>query len=693
MKIKNAVPPIKALKLAAVIIALLIIAVSSIIRFVPNPPVSNAADAVNLISTGVYDAPAQGINIKASDIFYTTKYEFSTTNSAFQRNENWVAYEGNKEDFIVYKGVIGDAVTKIPGSFTLLWRNILTDNNGRDCDLKLTVSNVELRFTGTSSHRDYGQAPLIGVEKNKKVIYAHAGDRWWTRFDIRIDILETGTQTPAAGYYMSGVKDIDIPNRYYTPNRYDDDFSEQIQLLSNYGNTAYVNPQYSQHLLIKDNNTTFRGAHSDDDTWDTGVVFSLSANGGTFRWAGSYQAGSTLLYPFEPHIIKASTGAGGTITSAGDTLVGWKNDKTYTITPSPGYRIKEVTVDGTSAGAIATYTFPSVTENHTISATFEKIPYTVTFNDPIVNTTIVSGTLYYGDAPKVLAPTPPEHPGYIFKGYAPSIEDPITGDTEIALIYEPIAQAIIEVEWLDKNNLMEIRPEIAISIPNAKEDISGQEVDSLNINISKDSNICSISYNPDQFLLPDTLPLPDISPYTIECLSAETNIVEGKQTTLYKLRAVYIPTSDVKITKVWDDMDNIYHERPNSIWVDMYQRKENSENDEWTLYDSIEIKESDDGTWSSTVNELPLWKVSDTSNDRLVTLEYKVIEREIYGYDTISTEGNIDTGEIIITNRIWKHIKMPNTGTNCLGHLMIAGLLLIISSLCMLDRRKYPAIH
>lgn len=140
-------------------------------------------------------------------------------------------------------------------------------------------------------------------------------------------------------------------------------------------------------------------------------------------------------------------------------------------------------------------------------------------------------------------------------------------------------------------------------------------------------------------------------------------------------------------------MDNIYHERPNSIWVDMYQRKENSENDEWTLYDSIEIKESDDGTWSSTVNELPLWKVSDTSNDRLVTLEYKVIEREIYGYDTISTEGNIDTGEIIITNRIWKHIKMPNTGTNCLGHLMIAGLLLIISSLCMLDRRKYPAIH
>jgi hypothetical protein len=45
-------------------------------------------------------------------------------------------------------------------------------------------------------------------------------------------------------------------------------------------------------------------------------------------------------------------------------------DLAFTITPSAGYRVAEVLVDGVSVGAVTSYTFNNVTANHMISATF-----------------------------------------------------------------------------------------------------------------------------------------------------------------------------------------------------------------------------------------------------------------------------------------------------------------------------------
>jgi hypothetical protein len=54
--------------------------------------------------------------------------------------------------------------------------------------------------------------------------------------------------------------------------------------------------------------------------------------------------------------------------------------QTFTITPSSGYQVSAVTVDGTNKGALTTYTFTDVTANHTISATFTTATtqYTIT---------------------------------------------------------------------------------------------------------------------------------------------------------------------------------------------------------------------------------------------------------------------------------------------------------------------------
>ncbi len=78
------------------------------------------------------------------------------------------------------------------------------------------------------------------------------------------------------------------------------------------------------------------------------------------------------------YTITASAGTNGSISPSGTTTVNGGGSQTYTITPATGYLIASVTVDGTSAGTVSSYTFSNVTANHTIAATFVIDPYTIT---------------------------------------------------------------------------------------------------------------------------------------------------------------------------------------------------------------------------------------------------------------------------------------------------------------------------
>jgi PKD repeat protein len=68
--------------------------------------------------------------------------------------------------------------------------------------------------------------------------------------------------------------------------------------------------------------------------------------------------------------INASAGTGGTISPAGTVSVTSGGSQTFTITPSAGYTIASVTVDGANVGAVGTYTFTNILAGHTISAAF-----------------------------------------------------------------------------------------------------------------------------------------------------------------------------------------------------------------------------------------------------------------------------------------------------------------------------------
>ena len=110
-------------------------------------------------------------------------------------------------------------------------------------------------------------------------------------------------------------------------------------------------------------NTTYKWRFTPDDdnyTTLTGEVelYHKSSSGG--GWYDSY------------YTIKATAGAGGSISPSDNVSVREGGDQTFTITPDKGYAVANVKIDGKSIGAVKSYTFENVSSPHTIEAIFVK---------------------------------------------------------------------------------------------------------------------------------------------------------------------------------------------------------------------------------------------------------------------------------------------------------------------------------
>jgi uncharacterized repeat protein (TIGR02543 family) len=83
-------------------------------------------------------------------------------------------------------------------------------------------------------------------------------------------------------------------------------------------------------------------------------------------------------FAVDEYTITATAGANGSIAPSGITYVSSGGNQSYTITANYGYAVADVLVDGSSVGAVTSYTFTNVTANHTISASFAATPLTIT---------------------------------------------------------------------------------------------------------------------------------------------------------------------------------------------------------------------------------------------------------------------------------------------------------------------------
>ena len=78
------------------------------------------------------------------------------------------------------------------------------------------------------------------------------------------------------------------------------------------------------------------------------------------------------------YTITATAGSNGNINPLGDLTVNAGGNAAFDIAPNPGYRVLSVIVDGANRGAVNSYSFTNVAGNHTISAYFKPITYTIT---------------------------------------------------------------------------------------------------------------------------------------------------------------------------------------------------------------------------------------------------------------------------------------------------------------------------
>jgi uncharacterized repeat protein (TIGR02543 family) len=142
----------------------------------------------------------------------------------------------------------------------------------------------------------------------------------------------------------------------------------------------------------------------------SGTTVSLTATpatGSTFSgWTGACSGTSTTCtltmnsnktatatFSKSSYTITASAGTGGSISPSGTTTVGSGSSQTYKITSTSGYSISSVIVDGSSVGAVSSYTFSNVTANHTVSASFTlQKSYTISATAQPGGTITPSGT-------------------------------------------------------------------------------------------------------------------------------------------------------------------------------------------------------------------------------------------------------------------------------------------------------------
>ena len=126
--------------------------------------------------------------------------------------------------------------------------------------------------------------------------------------------------------------------------------------------------------------------------WDKTFPTTMPAENLTITAQWRYNGGGGSGYSY--YTIKATAGAGGSISPSGNVSVREGRDQTFTITPDKGYAVSNVKIDGKSIGAVKSYTFENVRRTHTIEVIFMKAngnPQTGVFVD------VATGS-YYEDA-------------------------------------------------------------------------------------------------------------------------------------------------------------------------------------------------------------------------------------------------------------------------------------------------------
>ena len=108
----------------------------------------------------------------------------------------------------------------------------------------------------------------------------------------------------------------------------------------------------------------------------------------------------SVTFKIKTYTISATSSGNGSISPSGSVVVNHGANQTFTMSPSAGFEVSSVLVDGVNVGAVTSYTFSNVTATHTISVSYQVIVVTFTITassgvngsiSPMGSVAVVSG--------------------------------------------------------------------------------------------------------------------------------------------------------------------------------------------------------------------------------------------------------------------------------------------------------------
>ena len=267
----------------------------------------------------------------------------------------------------IFRQLPGKTYVRITGAWDVTYQPGTDGSGNAVTDIKFYNDALTLRgalFTRTG-YTQVGWATVDGGEK----VYAFGGGYTTNAALTLYPVWQTDTYTIT--YDLDRGTADDNPTGYTVET--------ETFTLKNPTRPGYIFSGWSGTGLTGENNLTV--------TIEKGSTGNRSY---TAHWRYNGGGGSGYSY----YTIKATAGAGGSISPSGNVSVREGRDQTFTITPDKGYAVANVKIDGKSIGAVKSYTFENVSRTHTIEVVFMKAngnPQTGVFVD------VATGS-YYEDA-------------------------------------------------------------------------------------------------------------------------------------------------------------------------------------------------------------------------------------------------------------------------------------------------------
>ncbi len=298
------------------------------------------------------------------------------------------------------------ASNTISGTITLRWSNqaLLSDNT--KADVKVVVSNwkfnlgkrtnsnitdstkvyvpiLQEAIAGSNETELCSSSPRTSCSTNTGTkTDTLTGAAIQAECQVKIQILKSGTDEAidSTKYprMLFGFRDLDVADSSLASNktaavRYNGAHAEGIELISGFESPVCLaqktNTNPSMQTLVKAstvgnnlrisgdgakyetyNNAT--GTTGDDGTYYSGFISPVTPQEFTFKWTGSVTTTGKMLGTAlwsQPEVaVKATAGEGGAIEKEGTTTYIINSSTTYDYTPSPGYKVKSLTVEGSA---------------------------------------------------------------------------------------------------------------------------------------------------------------------------------------------------------------------------------------------------------------------------------------------------------------------------------------------------------